>query len=250
MYKSIAISFFLIFTIFLSARNVQAQGEIDPTFNIGTGANNTVWSTSLQPDGKVLVGGYVTEFNGMTTTRITRLNADGSVDATFNPGGSGPTGGSPSSVLATPLQPDGKIMIGGTFNLYNGTTRNRIARLNADGTLDATFDPGAGPSGSGVKVWDIAIQPDGKYIVVGEFTSYDGTPVNNVARVNTDGSLDTAFDPGTGLNSAVRTITIQPDEKIIIGGQFQTYNGISAKRIARLWGTPPSPTRVDRHHLL
>src|SRR5206468_1632456 len=75
---------------------------------------------------------------------------------------------------------DGKIIIGGDFTTYSGTTRNRIARINADGTLDASFNPGTGASGT---VYSTAVQSDGKIIIEGSFTSYNGTGRNRIARV-------------------------------------------------------------------
>jgi uncharacterized delta-60 repeat protein len=205
---------------------LNADGSLDATFNPVSGANDDVNALALQSDGKMLIGGFFTSYNSVSRNRIARLNADGSLDATFNPG----TGAS-GSVLSFTLQPDGKVIIGGEFLTYNGTARNRIARLNADGTLDATFNSGTGADGS---VRSLARQPDGKILVGGGFITYNGTGRNHIARLNADGSLDATFNPGTGANSSVQTTTLQPDGKILIGGEFSTYNGTSRNRIARL----------------
>lgn len=66
---------------------------------------------------------------------------------------------------------EGKVLIGGNFTTYNHVPRNRIARLNVDGSLDMTFDPGTGANNT---IWDIAIAPDGKIYIVGDFTEYAG----------------------------------------------------------------------------
>jgi len=213
-----------------TARNyiarLNADGSLDATFNPGTGANNVIWTTALQANGKIIIGGNFTSYNGTARNYIACLNADGSLDATFNPG----TGAS-SYVNTTLLQPDGKIIIGGNFTSYNGTARNYIARLNADGSLDATFNPGIGANNF---IFRTAVQADGKIIIGGNFTSYNGTARNYITRLNADGSLDATFNPGTGANNYVYTTALQADGKIIIGGDFTSYNGIARNRIARL----------------
>ena len=205
---------------------LNADGSLDASFNPGAGANLSVWTIAHQPDGKILIGGDFTSYNGTSINRIARLNADGSLDTSFNPGT-----GVDGSVLTLVLQPNGKILIGGTFRSYNGTTRDIIARLNSDGSLDASFNLGTGPNNS---VFSIALQADGKILIGGAFTSYNGTSINRIARLNSDGSLDSAFNPDTGASSIVETTEIQPDGKILIGGEFTSYNGTSINRIARL----------------
>ncbi|RAR46229.1 MopE-related protein, partial [Flavobacterium lacus] len=205
---------------------LNTDGSLDTTFNPGTGVNSSVYTTALQSDGKIIIGGEFTSFNGTPQNRIARLNTDGSLDTTFNPGA-----GASSSVVTAALQPDGKIIIGGVFTSFNGTSRNRIARLNTDGSLDTTFDPGTGINDI---FRTIALQPDGKIIIGGDFTFLNGTPRSRIARLNTDGSLDIAFNPGAGANNRVRTTTLQSDGKIIIGGEFTSFNGTLRNRIARL----------------
>ncbi|HNR29006.1 MAG TPA: tail fiber domain-containing protein, partial [Candidatus Dojkabacteria bacterium] len=107
----------------------------------------------------------------------------------------------------------------------------RIARINSDGSLDTTFNPGSGANDT---VTSLAIQTDGKIVIGGNFTTYNGTARNRIARINSDGSLDTTFDPGSGANDTVSFLAIQADGKIVIGGNFTTYNNASRGRIARL----------------
>jgi uncharacterized delta-60 repeat protein len=141
------------------------------------------------------------------------------VDA-FNPNSNG-------SVYAIAIQSDGKAIIVGSFTQVGGTTRNRIARLNTDGTLDTGYNPDL----NGLTV-AIAIQSDGKAIIGGGFTTVGGTTRNNVARLNTDGTLDTGYNPDG--NGSVNAIAIQSDGKAIIGGAFTTVGGTARNRIARL----------------
>ncbi len=205
---------------------LRANGSLDTTFAPAGGANGSVQAIALQPDGKVLIGGNFTTFNGIGRAHVARLDADGSLDTTFDPGS-----GADDTVYAVVVQPDGKVLIGGDFTTVDGVSRSRIARLNADGSLDTTFDPG---SGADNRVWDLALQPDGKVLIVGTFTTVDATSRDRIARLNADGSVDTSFDPGTGSNSTVRTVALQSHGEVLIGGYFTSVNGVTRNRIARL----------------
>ena len=221
-----------IFLLLSGLSNAQ-DGSNDPTFNPtdvgfnnGSGPNSTVRSMAVQADGKILMVGGFTSYNGTGRNFIARLNANGSLDTDFNPG-AGPN----NYVYSVAVQGDGKILIGGDFTSYNGTSRNRIARLNADGTLDADFNPGTGTNSS---VNSVAVQADGKILIGGRFTSYNGTGRGGIARLNADGSPDTGFNSGAGTNSSVNSVAVQADGKILIGGTFTSYNGTDRAGIARL----------------
>ena len=217
----------LVYAIAVLSWPVTARAQSPESFN--PGANQTVWTVAVQPDGKIIVGGVFTGLGGQTgtTTRnhIGRLDADGTVDAGFNPGANG-------DVYAVAVQPDGKILIGGNFTSVGGgtgltTPRQHIARLNADGTVDTTFNPGANLS-----VHALAVQPDGKILVGGSFSTLGGggagsTPRIGLGRLNPDGSPD-GFNPGVSkLFGApiVYTLVVQPDAKIVVGGYFQGLGG-------------------------
>jgi len=195
---------------------LNADGTKDATFSTGTGFNAIVFAIALQADGKILVGGFFTAYNGVTENHLIRLNADGTKDATFNTGT-----GFNAFVRAIVPQADGKILVGGGFNSYNGVTENRIIRLNADGTKDATFN-----TGTGFNNWVNAIAPqaDGKILVGGQFTSYNGVTENGIIPLNADGTKDAAFNTGTGFNAFVMTIAPQVNGKILVGGAFSSYN--------------------------
>jgi uncharacterized delta-60 repeat protein len=204
---------------------LNTDGTLDTTFNPGAGANSSVNAIAIQLDGKIIIGGFFTSYGGIGRNRIARLNTDGTLDSTFNPGT-----GADSTVFCISLQ-NGKIIIGGMFREYNGTNRNYIARLNADGMLDSTFIHGIGAD-NWIKT--TVVQSNGEIIIGGDFTSYHGIVRNRIARLNVDGILDTAFNPGTGANDLVNTTALQPNGKIIIGGYFTKYNGAYSSRIARL----------------
>jgi len=211
---------------------LKTDGSIDTSFNpTGTGANRQIYSIALQPDGKILICGDFTIYNGVTINNIARLNSNGSLDNSFNPG-TGPAGFN-SFVSSIAVQSDGKILIGGGFNTYNGAVRNNIARLNPDGSLDTSFNPnGTGANGN---VYSTTLQSDSKIMIGGLFTIYNGTSRYYIARLNTDGSLDASFNTtGSGANNDVSSITSQADGKILIGGGFTRYNGTSINYLARL----------------
>jgi len=210
------------------------DGSMDTTFNPGAGANEWVMSLVVQPDKKILAGGYFTAFNDETIGYLVRLNHDGSRDTDFNPDinihqmwyyG----------VNKIVLLDDGKILIGGFFNQIDGIGRSWLARLNPDGSLDEEFGAAGSPNGY---VWDIAVQPDGKIIIVGDFDFFAGVPRNGIARLHPDGSLDTSFDPGNGIgteiNTYVTSVVLQDDGKIVIGGLFSQFNNQPAKGLVRL----------------
>lgn len=202
------------------------NGAIDTGFN--TDLDGTIYSIILQPDGKILLGGLFETVNDTLTQNIARLEADGSTEdlTTFSPGT-----GTDHIVYCLALQPDGKILLGGLFETVNGFDRVRLARLEEDGSVDTTFDPGTGADDA---VLCLALQDDGKIVIAGYFQNIDGTPRTRIARLNSDGALDTSFDPGTGAGARITALTVQPDGKILIGGAFQNYDGTEVGRIARL----------------
>jgi uncharacterized delta-60 repeat protein len=205
---------------------LNTDGTLDTSFNVGTGASSLVLTTSTQSDGKIIIGGFFSSYSGSSINSIARLNTDGTRDTSFNVGT-----GANAQIETIALQSDGKIIIGGNFSSYSGSSINRIARLNTDGTRDTSFNVGTGASSL---VLTTSTQSDGKIIIGGVFTSYSGSSINRIARLNTDGTLDTSFNVGTGANSEVRTTSTQSDGKIIIGGFFSSYSGSSVSGIARI----------------
>lgn len=215
-------------------------GAIDLTFkafgsNPGVGGSVAVRAMSVQTDGKIIIAGDFASYDGVSRTNLARLNSDGSLDAAFAAAGTGLDG----TVLAMAVQPDGKILIAGSFTAFSGTARGRIARLNADGTLDTGFlTTGAGAN---ALIRTIALQGDGKIVIGGDFTSFNGTVRSRLARLNADGSLDTGFlasgagvGDGSGGSGQVHDAVIQSDGKIIIVGYFATYNGTARGNVARV----------------
>jgi len=204
---------------------LNADGQIDSTFDPGTGANEDVNSIILLPDGKLLIGGRFSVFNNQAVGRIVRLNPNGTIDSTFNPGA-----GANAPVFPMALQSDGKIIVSGQFSSFNNVQRQVIARINPDGSLDHSFNAGS----FDFTIAAIVQQPDGKILIGGYFTKISNSTRQRIARLNSDGSLDQSFNPSAGADGTVLEIVLQTDGKILIGGDFSIVNGISRPRIARL----------------
>jgi len=209
---------------------LNSDGSIDNSFVIGSGFNSTINIVTLQSDGKILCGGAFTSYSGVTANMIIRLNSDGSIDNTFVTGT-----GFDTEVYDIALQSDGKILCGGKFTSYSGVTANMIIRLNSNGSIDNTFVTGTGFNIEfNNEVYNIAFQPNGKILCSGKFTSYSGVTANNIIRLNSNGNIDNTFVTGTGFNNEVYDIALQSDGKILCGGLFNLYSGITSNAIIRL----------------
>src|SRR5690606_4933684 len=215
---------FLFFNSFLFAQ----LGTLDENFNVGTVANAEVKTITVQPDGKILMGGGFTQYNGFSQNRLIRLFPDGSVDESFNIG-SGPSG----IVNQIKVLEDGKILIGGAFSRYNGIQRKFMAKLNPNGSLDNSFNTMDNTNMSSA-VEDFLVLPDGKILMVGNITNFNNTGINYLVKLNPDGSLDTRLEQGTGFDYSVLTVDIQSGGKIIVGGNFTSYNGQEVNYFAQL----------------
>ncbi|NDF01213.1 MAG: hypothetical protein EB034_23550, partial [Verrucomicrobia bacterium] len=179
-------------------------GPMDATYGLGSGSSIVlavgVNTNYAQPTllGKSVVGGNFTTLNGANVSRVARLNLDGSLDLSFAIGT-----GANDTVNALVVQPDGKVIIGGFFTNFNALSRGRLARLNANGSVDAGFDTSIGANNV---VLTVALQPDGRSLVGGLFTSLNGTARNFIARLNPDGTVDSTFNTSVGADGAVRAI--------------------------------------------
>lgn len=219
-------------------RFLGTTGQIDPSFQTATiagGSQPDVYTLTAQPDGRILAGGNFETVNGTPSKGLVRLNGDGTVDDTFTVG-AGVTGGQSvvGGVYAITLQQDGRILIGGDFTAVDGVARRHIARLEAGSSTSGTVDPGfgvtAGPNGT---VDAIALQPDGRILIGGDFTTVDGIPRSRVARLTATGALDASFNPGRGANGVVGAIVLDGYRPLIVG-DFTSVGGVKRARVARL----------------
>jgi uncharacterized delta-60 repeat protein len=202
------------------------DGTVDPSFNLTTSINGYVYSISIQDDNNILIGGSFVYNTGHFTYGVARLSTNGNLDPTFTI-----QDGANAIVLTTSIQNNGKLLIGGNFTTFNGIPCGQLVQLNADGTIDSTFDIG---SGFNYPVYCTLFQDNNKPIICGEFTQFNGSGVGEIVRLNEDGALDPNFTNDLLINGPIKSVAIQNDGKIIIGGNFTLINGLSANYLARL----------------
>ena len=218
---------------------LNTDGSIDQSFDIGNGFTNTevVYKVILQSNGKILVGGDFTSYQGNTAyNNLVRLNTDGSLDTSFNSGGIGFQQEPRTNIRTILIQPDDKILIGGSLSSYNNIPPKEIIRLNSDGSIDTDFVGGNFSFGTSQRatIHTIALQADNKIIAGGNFTSLLGSTQNRLIRLKSNGLKDGSFNIGTGFNGRVFATAIQLDGKVLVGGLYSTYNGDVTKYLVRL----------------
>jgi uncharacterized delta-60 repeat protein len=204
-----------------------SDGAIDSEFSSGLLIPWVHLPTVVQAGNKLLISNAVTSVMGVQTKFIARLNADGSLDNTYN------ADLNDAVIHSTQFQTDGKMLVSGDFSRVRDSTRCRpsemlVARLNADGSLDQSFCP-IRPKGASADV--MVLQADGKVLVSSSiFSSF------YFARLNQDGSIDESFRPAIlqGDQEHISAMAIQKDGKILIGGEH----------IAPLFPTDANPSRL------
>lgn len=228
-----------------NVKRLTPDGAIDSSFALFA-VSSSISFIAAQPDGKILLGDENTPVINPTTNNFLRLNANGSLDASFN-SGTGFQLVEPGSVRTIVVQPDEKIVIGGKFDLVNNSNRPKIARLNFDGTIDDSFQirtSGVNRFVQIFEIFDLARQPDGKIIVLGAFTYIaNGKLQKNLARLNADGTLDAGFD----LNISIVTADPLFDfgaNKVKLLGNGKILVGVS-RRNSDLPTNPVIPIRLN-----
>lgn len=212
------------------------DGSLDPGFippainGIYSFVTVEVLALAVQSDGRILVGGTFTQVGGKAQNYLARLNPDGSTDTSFAPVfalQNGVTRANTAGVYAVAVQPDGRIVAVGSFDLVDGQPHRGVVRLNADGSLDATFDP-AVPAhvypaqGLDSDAFMLVLGPTGEVYVAGAFQTINGVSQPALARLHgSDGSLDTDFVPAIGKTSpAVTALACQADGGLLVAGYF------------------------------
>jgi len=206
---------------------------LDTTFDSSSGFSGSVFSLAIHPDGGVITGGFFSTYGVTARQSIAKLDGTtAALDTTFDS-----SSGFSGFVFSLAIHPDGEVIVGGSFSDYKGTTRQRIAKLDGKtAALDTTFDSS---SGFNFFVEALAIHPDGGVIAGGDFTTYGGVTREHIAKLNgTTAALDTTFDPGNGFGGFVLSLALQPNGKIVVGGDFFFYQGFLTQNIARLYGSP------------
>src|SRR4030095_9210309 len=153
---------------------------------------------------------------------------DGTVDSTFNPGANG-------WVSALTVQVDGRIVVGGGFNMLGGQPPDHLGKLEPNGSLDPNFDPGVsgGDFGAGTFVSALVTQRDGRILVGGNLSTLGGQTRQSLGRLHPDGSVDMDFNPGSDV--IMNTLAVQADDKILVGGSFNVLGGANRSNLGRLY---------------
>jgi uncharacterized delta-60 repeat protein len=215
---------------------LDTAGQRDTGFTVPTFGNYDnfpqVLAIAQQPDGKLVVGGTFHSLDGTVANTVARLETSGAKDDSFDSTVSDPLASNVNTIIVR--SPDNSILLGGYFSTYGGATRNNIAWLNADGSVGNRFSGLSGVTEYDPEIYAVAVQSDGKILVGGFFTSFNGVPHYNLVRLNPDSTIDSSFDPNLGTAGSVRAMLVQPDGKIVIAGNILAVNGIVCGRIARL----------------
>ena len=162
--------------ISLVFRRYNIDNTLDSTFNTGgSNAEGNIYDIEISTDDKIIISGSFSHFNNQTRTCLARLNSDGTLDAAFNS-----YNFTEYSIFGVKSLNDGKYIICGSFEKYNGQSSNKIARLNNDGTLDNSFNIGTGANDL---IWNTEIQKDGKILIGGDFTLFNNNSKNRIARL-------------------------------------------------------------------
>lgn len=227
------------------------DGSLDTSFNVGLGPNYVdqyLGSSSMiseQSDGKLIVVGSFTTFNGTSKKDIVRLNLDGTIDTSFNVGSS-----SNGYITCVKIQDDGKILCGGNFSQFNGQAYSSMVRLNTDGTIDNSFNIGLGfkniinsfTEDGTIKTIDV--QNDNKIIVGGNFLKFNNVVKINLVRLNSNGTIDNSFNIGIGAGNNTtdgsnngqinKIIYDNSSDKIYVTGAINHFNGNPSFNLLRL----------------
>jgi uncharacterized delta-60 repeat protein len=203
------------------------DGRVDPSFDAGKGPIGNIFKMLQLPDGKLLVAGDFTEFDGEPCDHLVRLLPDGRLDLGFDCQNM-----ANGAILGMALQADGGIVVVGDFTFLKGQPRNRVGRLNPDGSFDASLNPG---TGSALPIRDVAVQADGNIVLCGDFSSFGGFTRERIVRLlPSTGALDPNFFSQSGANARINSLALLRDGRIAICGSFSDYGGSLVSRLAVL----------------
>lgn len=211
-----------------------APGAVDPLVAPRFEIPGKASALAVQADGKWIVGGNFTAMNGVERGKIARLHPDGSLDTSFDPGPKSPDIYDRSEIYTLSMQ-GSKVLAGGLLSYLAGQPASAVVRLNADGTRDPTFTPPTFGGGSDPQAWVATDRGDGKILVAGLFSSVGGEPRANLVKLNSNGSIDSSFNPS--LNAMVYAAVPVTGDRWLIAGAFTTVSGQARTGIARLLAT-------------
>jgi uncharacterized delta-60 repeat protein len=207
-------TFLLVLATAVGVAYAQNEVTLSSAFGAGEGVNGEVLAAVVQPDGKIVIGGRFSAVNGIARNNIARLNADGTLDRSF-----AEQSGVNGQVSALAIQPNGDIVVGGTFTQAGPREILNLTRYHVTGEVDEGFGGKADPGTNG-SVFALAVQPDGKIIVGGNFSAIFGQPRRGIARLNADGTLDALVLAQEVLSGTVRTVAALGSDAFFAGGEF------------------------------
>ena len=229
------------------------DGALDPAFVLDAQLGGyTITAAAVTAHDKLVVA-CIADDPFEAPTRVVRLNADGSIDPSFDAGvGAMPPAGARALVQAIEVEADGKLIVVGQFGDFSNSGHRSVVRLNPDGSVDSGFAAVqlGGSTALGVlSAMATALQPDGKVLVAGAFDSVNGVSRPCVVRLHPDGTLDTSFVPQGFIPSSstsrmypsrpISSVVLQPsDGRVVLGGVFNPEdagsNGPSTQMLVRL----------------
>lgn len=205
---------------------VMSDGSLDPTYVSLFHSTAVVDGIHVDANNYAYIGGSFGSFDGEPAHKIVKLLPNGGLDPNFQ-------NGSTCNSWVDKILPsgDGNFYLVGNFTEYDGFEANKVAKINSQGSLIHAYDVGSGPD---YFIEDAVVQTDGKIILVGSFTTFNGQPAPHIVRLMQDGSVDPEFMAGSGSTYTIHACALQSDGKIIIGGNFSDYNGHPVNNMARL----------------
>ncbi|MDQ6704880.1 MAG: hypothetical protein M3Z85_02815 [Acidobacteriota bacterium] len=224
---------------------IKTDGSNDPALPLTTGVTDfspQIYAISPQSDGKIVVGGIFSSVNGQSHYNLVRLNSDGSLDSSFLT-----TSGASRSVRAFVRQSSGKLIVAGNFFAIDGTAKSCVARLNNDGSLDGTFDPGIGPDFNSVSA--VAVDSSDNVYVGGGFNSFNTVTRSRIVKLGANGAVDMTFNPGIGPSGLTvnAVLAIAPPTGTAVSSLAVSSSGIMAQLPIESHASTPQPRRSIPH---
>lgn len=210
----------------LAAQTYVLDTSFNPQISGPVGNTLSVNAIALQEDGKLVIAGAFSQAGGLSRSCIARLNEDGSGDESFDPGT-----GADLDINAVLLQPDGKVLVGGRFNVLSDVSMPGLGRLNADGTFDWSWTAYLSTLANALSAQRLAFDSEGNVIVGGFFTHVSGTRRICLAKISSE-SVVSSYDPG--LNNGVLALHNDEENRLLIGGGFTSVGGTPQPRVSRI----------------
>jgi uncharacterized delta-60 repeat protein len=214
-----------------------ASGGLDPAVPRNGGASSHVFDLDLQGDGSILICGFFTTVDGFSSSCVARLNPGGTVDQRFS------TGTQLGTVAYTVEgQPDGKVIVGGSFSTFFGLGKRYLGRLTPSGGLDTGFTGSVGPD---LNVFGVTVDPQGRVLIAGQFGKFGGNPMRGIGRLLPDGSRDPDFEFAPTVSSSfIQEYPLDSQGRIVAYGWSTIFTNSPIGTVRRLTGGSWAPRQA------